>query len=219
MQIRFFSSLQEYSVLTVKYASFLFNLSLLAGLGIKTVNLWIAAPFDFSDTLNAVPNEPEWLNRHSAESQFWTATIIETLLFLIGGFLCYEILIKQKTFRRTLVAPIAIAFLFAAGESIPLFLPATEKAHQIGVCKASGISWDTVNHKCRLMDLELKRFEQLKLHKKQKMTTLKTSVRTENGSATSAVDRNAPAVPATSPLPENDSGAASKPKKKRPKHL
>ena len=204
--------------MTVKYASFLFNLSLLAGLGIKTVNLWIAAPFDFSDTLNAVPNEPEWFNRHSAESQFWMATIIETLLFLIGGFLCYEILIKRKTFRRALVAPIAIAFLFAAGESIPLFLPATEKVHQISACKASGISWDAVNHKCRLMDLELKRFEQLKLHKRKKTATLKTPVRTENKPAVSAVDQDTSASPTKSPLPENASEAAPKPKRRRLKH-
>ena len=189
MQIRFFSSLQKYSVLTVRYASFLFNLSLLAGLGVKTVNLWISSPFDFSDTLNAFPNEPEWLNKASAESQFWMATSIETLLFLIGGFLCYEILIKQKTFRRTLVAPIAIAFLFTAGESIPLFLPATEKVQQINACKALNISWDAVNHKCRLMDLELKRFEQLKLRKKTKTPPVRTSVPAGNKHAPSTENK------------------------------
>lgn len=171
MQIRFFSYLRKYGVLTIKYAFFLFNLSLLAGLGIKTVNLWIASPFDFSDTLNAFPDEPEWTVRAVAEHQFWTATVIETLLFIIGGFLCYEILIKHKTFRRSIVAPIAVAFLFTAGESVPLFLPATEKVQQINACKAMNISWDTQNHTCRLMDLELKRFEELKLRKKPKATT------------------------------------------------
>ena len=166
MENRFFSYLQKYSVLGVKYAFFLFNLSLLVGLGVKTVNLWISDPFDFSDTLAAFPDEPEWIDRSSAENQFWIALSVETILFVIGGFLCYEMLIKQKTFRRSLTAPIAIAFLFAAGESIPLFLPAVEKVNQIKACKAMDISWDAQNHHCRLMDLELKRFEQLKLHKK-----------------------------------------------------
>jgi len=180
MESRFFSYMRKYSVLLVKYLFFLFNLSLLTGLGIKTVKLWISDPFDFSDTLNAFADEPEWLDRKSAETQLWTALSLETLLFIIGGFLCYELLIKQKTFRRSLIAPLALAFLFAAGESIPLFLPATEKVHQIIVCKALNISWDVKDHRCHIMDLELKRFEALKARKKRKPTPAKQPVPAEN---------------------------------------
>ncbi|MBR4127419.1 MAG: hypothetical protein IKR09_07585 [Alphaproteobacteria bacterium] len=176
MEDRFFSSVRKYSVLLVKYLFFLFNLSLLVGLGIKTVKLWISDPFDFSDTLNTFSDEPEWLDRKSAETQLWTALSLETLLFVIGGFLCYELLIRQKTFRRSLIAPLALAFLFAAGESIPLFLPATEKVHQIIVCKALNISWDVKDHRCHIMDLELKRFEALKTRKKRKPVSAKPAV-------------------------------------------
>lgn len=167
MSFHFFSYLRKYSLLAVKYSFFLFNLALLVCLSIKTVNLWIADPFDFADTLAAFPQEPELENKQSAENQFWTAVSFETLLFIIGGFLCYELLIKQKTFRRNLVAPIAVVFLWAMGESIVLFLPATEKVHMIKACQAMNISWDTKNHKCRLMDLELRRFEALKNRKKR----------------------------------------------------
>ncbi|MBR1777357.1 MAG: hypothetical protein IJ752_02075 [Alphaproteobacteria bacterium] len=176
MTVRFFSRLKKYITFFIKYLFFMFNLALLAGLSIKTVNLWIADPFNFSDTLSAFPEEPEFLNKYSAENQFWIALCIETVLFIIGGFLCYELLIKQKTFRRSLIAPIAVVFLWTAGESIQLFLPATEKAQQINTCKAMGISWDIKNHKCHLMDLELKRFEQLKTAKKRQTTRVKPSV-------------------------------------------
>ncbi|MBO4644529.1 MAG: hypothetical protein J5716_07990 [Alphaproteobacteria bacterium] len=167
MSFHFFSHLRKYGVLAVKYSFFVFNLALLVCLSIKTVNLWIADPFDFADTLAAFPQEPELENKRLAENQFWVASSFETLLFIIGGFLCYELLIKQKTFRRNLIAPIMIAFLWATGESIVLFLPATEKVHTIKACQAMNISWDIKNHKCRLMDLELKRFEALKNRKKR----------------------------------------------------
>ena len=162
MKNNFFSQTGHYTVCFFKYLLYLFNLAVLTGLGIKTVNLWISTPFDFSDTLAAFPEEPEFTDKISAEKQFWTALTIETLIFVIGGFLCYEVLIKQKTFRRGITAPLVVAFLWAAGESIFLFLPATEKAQTINVCRAADISWDTKKHKCRLMDLELKRFEKLK---------------------------------------------------------
>ena len=162
MKNSFFSQTARYTVRFFKYLLYLFNLAILAGLGVKTVNLWISTPFDFSDMLAAFPGEPEFADKAAAEKQFWGALIFETLVFVIGGFLCYELLIKQKTFRRGIPAPLAAAFLWAAGESAFLFLPATDKVHTITVCRAAGISWDAKNHKCRLMDLELKRFEKLK---------------------------------------------------------
>ncbi len=166
MKNSFFSQIGHYTVCFFKYLLYLFNLAVLAGLGVKTVNLWISTPFDFSDTLAAFPDEPEFINKAAAEKQLWGALTFETLLFVIGGFLCYELLIKQKTFRRGIIAPMVAVFLWTAGESAFLFLPATDKAHAINTCQAAKISWDTKNHKCRLMDLELKRFEKLKALKK-----------------------------------------------------
>ena len=176
MENRFFSHLRKYGTLAVKYSFFLFNLILLTGLGIKTVSLWISDTFILTDTLAAFPEEPEFSNPKAAENQFWLSLSMETLLFIIGGFLCYELLIKQKTLRRSLIAPIAIVFLWTAGERIPLFFPATEKVQQINACKAFNISWDVKNHRCRLMDLELKRFEQLNKIKKQKASPVKPAV-------------------------------------------
>lgn len=165
MNDRFFSYLRKYGILTVKYLFFMFNLVLLTGLGVKTVSLWIKDPFVFSDTLAAFPEEPEFISPLAARNGFWIAVSLETLLFIIGGFLCYELLIKKKTFRRSILAPVIIAFLWTAGESIPLFLPATDKVRQINACRAMDISWDSGHHKCRFMDLEIRRFEQLKISK------------------------------------------------------
>ena len=151
----------------LKYLLYLFNLALLGGLGVKTVNLWIARPFDFSDMVAAFPAEPEFLDKANAEKQFWIAAGFETTVFVLGGFLCYELLIKQKSFRRGLIAPMFALFLWATGESAFLFFPATEKAQDINVCRTMNISWDTKNHRCRLMDLELRRFEKLKAAKKK----------------------------------------------------
>lgn len=152
----------------LKYLLYLFNLALLGGLGVKTVNLWIARPFDFSDVVAAFPAEPEFLDKTGAEKQFLAAAGFETAVFVLGGFLCYEALIKQKSFRRGLIAPLFALFLWATGESVFLFFPATEKAQNINVCQTMNISWDKKNHRCRLMDLELRRFEKLKAAKKKR---------------------------------------------------
>lgn len=170
-----FLRLKRYGVLIIKYLFFLFNLALLAGLSVKTVNLWLSDSFKFKDTLGTFPHEPEFFNKTSAEKQFLAALGIETFLFIIGGFLCYELLIKKKTFRRSLIAPLSIVFLWTTGESVHLFFPATEKVYQINACKAMDISWDTQRHTCRLMDLELKRFEQWKKQKKAALKQAKTA--------------------------------------------
>lgn len=170
MKNGFFAHIKRCTACFFKYLLYLCNLIALACLGIKTITLWISRPFDFSDTLNAFPQEPEFFNKSYAEKQFWIALNLETLIFVIGGFLCYEMLIKQKTFRKGITAILVIAFLWACGESLFLFMPATEKAHNINTCRALNISWDAKNHKCRLMDLELKRFEKLKALKNKKKT-------------------------------------------------
>ena len=172
MKKRLFSYLQKYGLFAVKYSFFTFNLALLAGLSVKTVNLWIVDFFTFSDTLTAFPEEPEFLPPSLAEREFWTVTVLETLLFIIGGFFCYELLIRPKTLRRSFIAPAAIIFLWTAGESFLFFFPATEKVMSINACTALNISWDRQRHKCRLMDLETKRFEQTKTSDKSNVSVL-----------------------------------------------
>lgn len=185
-----------------KYLLYLFNLALLGGLGVKTVNLWIARPFDFSDMVAAFPAEPEFLDKANAEKQFWIAAGFETTVFVLGGFLCYELLIKQKSFRRGLIAPMFALFLWATGESAFLFFPATEKAQDINVCRTMNISWDTKNHHCRLMDLELRRFEKLKAAKKKRPVKKATPPKPATPAAakpektTPAPAKTAPATPA-----------------------
>ena len=168
MENGLFSKTARVCALFLKYLLYLFNLALLGGLGVKTVNLWIARPFDFSDMVAAFPAEPEFLDKAGAEKQFLAAAGFETAVFVLGGFLCYELLIKQKSFRRGLIAPMFALFLWATGESVFLFFPATEKAQDINVCRTMNISWDKKNHRCRLMDLELRRFEKLKAAKKKR---------------------------------------------------
>lgn len=157
----------------------------------------------------AFPGEPEFADKVAAEKQFWGALTFETLVFVIGGFLCYELLIKQKTFRRGITAPLAGAFLWAAGESAFLFLPATDKVHTINVCRAADISWDAKNHKCRLMDLELKRFERLKALK----TIRRPAAAVKKPTPPAAKAAPAPKAPT---VPTAGKKKAAAPKKKRP---
>lgn len=165
------------------------NLALLAGLGVKTVRLWINEPFDFGDVVAAFPTEPEFVDKVSAEKQFWFALSFETLVFVIGGFLCYELLIRQKTLRRGLIAPFAAVFLWASGESVNLFMPATDKARAIESCRAAGISWDAKRHRCRLMDLELRRFEQLKAAKESALRRKKAERKAALAAAKAAAEK------------------------------
>ncbi len=160
-----FSRIKKIGVSAIENLLFAGNLALLAGLGVKTVRLWINEPFDFGDIVAAFPTEPEFIDKVSAEKQFWFALSFETLVFVIGGFLCYELLIRQRTLHRGLIAPFVVVFLWAAGESVNLFMPATDKAQTIESCRAANITWDAKRHRCRLMDLELRRFEQLKAAK------------------------------------------------------
>lgn len=233
MENGFFSHIKRCTAWIFKYLLYQFNLILLACLGIKTAKLWISRPFDFSDTLEAFPQEPEFINKVYAEKQFWIALGLETLIFVIGGFLCYEVLIKQKTFRRGITAVLVIAFLWASGESLFLFMPATEKAHNINACRALNISWDAKNHKCRLMDLELRRFEKLNALKKKpvksvkktaskakKQVSKKTTASSVAKKANVATKKNVPKKPVTknkkasSPLPQTKTNTNTKPKTK-----
>ena len=150
-----------------KYPLYLFNLALLTGLGIQIAKLWLSDQFDFFETVIAFPDEPEFINQNEAKKQFWTAVTLESSIFILGGFLCYELLIKKKSLKKGLIACLLIIFLWTAGESAFLFMPATEKAHSIRTCLSFDISWDTKKHKCRLMDLEIKRLKKLKALKKK----------------------------------------------------
>lgn len=226
MENGLFSKMARVCARFLKYLLYLFNLALLGGLGVKTVNLWIARPFDFSDMVAAFPAEPEFLDKASAEKQFLAAAGFETAVFVLGGFLCYELLIKQKSFRRGLIAPMFALFLWATGESAFLFFPATEKAQDINVCRTMNISWDTKNHRCRLMDLELRRFEKLKAAKKKRPVKKAAPPKPATPAAakpektTPAPTKTAPAAPAPTaakpaPAPAKRAPAKTTARKKR----
>lgn len=196
-----FSRIKKIGVSAIENLLFAGNLALLAGLGVKTVRLWINEPFDFGDIVAAFPTEPEFIDKVSAEKQFWFALSFETLVFVIGGFLCYELLIRQRTLRRGLIAPFVVVFLWAAGESVNLFMPATDKAQTIESCRAANITWDAKRHRCRLMDLELRRFEQLKAAKESAARRKKEKRKAALAAAKAATVKtqtkeNAAAVPA-----------------------
>ena len=85
MENGLFSKTARVCALFLKYLLYLFNLALLGGLGVKTVNLWIARPFDFSDMVAAFPAEPEFLDKAGAEKQFLAAAGFETAVFVLGA--------------------------------------------------------------------------------------------------------------------------------------
>lgn len=197
----FFSQIRSYTSAFLRYLLFFLNLALLAGLGIKTAKAWVSDPFDFLDILDAFPAEPEFLNRAAAEKQFWMALSFETIVFIIGGFICYEVLIKKKTLRRGLIAPLVIAFLWLTGESAFFFMPATDKGHAISVCRNMGISWNTKRGRCNLMDLETQRFARMAAAKKAKKAVV-LPVRPAPVKAEAAPQVRPAAVPAKQPAPK-----------------
>lgn len=207
-----FSRIKKIGVSAIEYLLFAGNLALLAGLGVKTVRLWINEPFDFGDVVAAFPTEPEFVDKVSAEKQFWFALSFETLVFVIGGFLCYELLIRQKTLRRGLIAPFAAVFLWASGESVNLFMPATDKARAIESCRAAGISWDAKRHRCRLMDLELRRFERLKAAKEAALRRKKAERKAAVAAAKAAAEK---AKSQENAVPERVPAVGKKPAAKR----
>lgn len=207
-----FSRIKKIGVSAIENLLFAGNLALLAGLGVKTVRLWINEPFDFGDIVAAFPTEPEFIDKVSAEKQFWFALSFETLVFVIGGFLCYELLIRQRTLRRGLIAPFVVVFLWAAGESVNLFMPATDKAQTIESCRAANITWDAKRHRCRLMDLELRRFEQLKAAKESAARRKKEKRKAALAAAKAATVKtqtkeNAAAVPTPVPAKKKNTNA------------
>lgn len=207
-----FSRIKKIGVSAIENLLFAGNLALLAGLGAKTVRLWINEPFDFGDIVAAFPTEPEFIDKVSAEKQFWFALSFETLVFVIGGFLCYELLIRQRTLRRGLIAPFVVVFLWAAGESVNLFMPATDKAQTIESCRAANITWDAKRHRCRLMDLELRRFEQLKAAKESAARRKKEKRKAALAAARAATVKkqtkeNAAAVPTPVPAKKKNTNA------------
>lgn len=151
-----------------RYGVFLFNLALLFALGLRTVKSWFSLPFDFLETLGLYPDEPEFANVESAKSQFWAGIAFESAIFVLGSFLCYELLIKYKNLQKNLLAPFFIAFMLLTGESIMFFLPAVDKAREIDTCVRMELTWNTNRHRCNLMDLEKKRLRLMKAKRLKK---------------------------------------------------
>ena len=151
-----------------RYGVFLFNLALLFALGLRTVKSWFSLPFDFLETLGLYPNEPEFADTNGAKSQFWAGIVFETVIFVLGSFLCYELLIKYKNLKKNLLAPLFIAFMLLTGESFMFFLPAVDKAREIETCVRMELTWNESRHRCNLMDLEKKRLRLMKEGRRKK---------------------------------------------------
>ena len=130
-----------------RYGLFFFNLALLFALGMRTIRSWFSLPFNFLETLENFPDETEFADIQSAKSQFWAAIGLETSVFVIGSFLCYELLIKNKGFKKNLLAPFFIAFMLLTGESFTFFFPAADKARDIDTCLRMDLTWTTSTHK------------------------------------------------------------------------
>lgn len=156
-----------------RYGLFFFNLALLFALGMRTIRSWFSLPFNFLETLENFPDETEFADIQSAKSQFWAAIGLETSVFVIGSFLCYELLIKNKGFKKNLLAPFFIAFMLLTGESFTFFFPAADKAREIDTCLRMDLTWNTSKHKCNFMDLEKKRVRQMKIKKLKKVKNAK----------------------------------------------
>lgn len=152
----------------LRYTLILFNLSLLIGLGVKSVRMWLYLPMDFPETLRNFPEEPEFLDVSSATHQFWGGLIFETVVFVIGSYLIYELFIKNRSIRTNLIAPFVVVFLLLTAESVNFFLPALDKMRMIEVCQKADLTWNKKNNSCNLMDIERRRIEEIKKSQRAK---------------------------------------------------
>lgn len=169
---------QAISIFTavVRVALYVGNVAALGALGVKTVKLWTDKAFDLQETMKAFPAEPEFADFSAAERQIWQGIGFETFVFVIGGFLCYELFINPKSIRLRLIAPFVTAFLVLTGESVNLFLPALDKAHEIETCQMQGIPWSARRHECDFMELERRRMERMLAAKKPVKARKKAAV-------------------------------------------
>ena len=191
MKKNFFAKTVGIGAAAVRAALFFGNVAALGALGAKTVKLWTDKAFDLLETMKAFPAETEFADFSAAERQVWYGIGFETFVFVIGGFLCYEFLIKPKSIRLRLVAPLVTAFLVLTGEAVNLFLPDLDKAHEIETCQAEGIPWSARRHECDYMELERRRME--------KMLAAKKPVKTRKKAVKPAAA--APQKPAVKPAP------------------
>lgn len=166
MKKNFFSQAIHIFTTVVRVALYVGNVAALGALGVKTFKLWTDKAFDLQETMKAFPAEPEFADFPAAERQIWHGIGFETFVFVIGGFLCYEFFIKPKSVRLRLIAPFVAAFLVLTGESVNLFLPALDKAHEIETCQMQGIPWSVRRHECDFMELERRRMERMLAAKK-----------------------------------------------------
>ena len=211
MKKNFFSQTADIVKTVVRAALYFCGVAFLGALGAKTVKLWTDKAFDLLETMKAFPAEAEFADFAAAERQMWYGIGFETFVFVIGGFLCYEFLIKPKSVFLRLVAPLTIAFLILTGESVNLFLPALDKVHEIETCQAEGIPWSARRHECDYMELERRRMERMRAAKKPVKVRKKT-VPHKPASLPSKAAVPAPAVKA--PAPKQIKPAAPKPEAK-----
>lgn len=240
MKKNFFSQTADIVKTVVRVALYFGNVAALGALGMKTFKLWTDKAFDLLETMKAFPAEAEFADLSAAERQVWRGIGFETFVFVIGGFLCYEFLIKPKSVFLRLVAPLTIAFLILTGESVNLFLPALDKVHEIETCQAEGIPWSARRHECDYMELERRRMEKMLAAKKPAKSRKKAAKPAVAAPQKAAAKPVAPAVkkpapkqvapalpaakpaepkpevkPAAKPAAENAPAPAAKPKPKR----
>ncbi len=224
MKKNFFSQTADIVKTVVRAALYFCGVAFLGALGAKTVKLWTDKAFDLLETMKAFPAEAEFADFAAAERQMWYGIGFETFVFVIGGFLCYEFLIKPKSVFLRLVAPLTIAFLILTGESVNLFLPALDKVHEIETCQAEGIPWSARRHECDYMELERRRMEKMLAAKKpakSRKKAAKPAVAAPQKAAAKPVapvvkkpapKQVAPALPAAKPAePKPEAKPAAKP--------
>ena len=134
------------------------NTACLVLIGYNTVHLWTDSAFDMIETARNFPDESEFADS-SLIYQIWGGISCEPLMFLFGGFLCYERFVRAKSLPRNLSAPIVLAFVWASGNAVGLFLPALDKISQIRTCLSTDITWNEKEHACNVMDLEKRRMD------------------------------------------------------------
>ena len=214
MEKNFFTRTVDIGAAVVRIALFFGNVAALGALGVKTVKLWTGKTFDLLETMKAFPTESEFADFSAAERQMWYGAGFETFVFIIGGFLCYELFVKPKSIRLRLVAPLVTAFLVLTGESVNLFLPALDKVHEIETCQAEGIPWSARRHECDYMELERRRMEKMLAAKKPakaRKKAVKLAVSAEQKTAVKPAPKKTASVlvpAAKAPVPKQDKTAA-----------
>lgn len=166
--------IKRYTKIGLWWSVFCVNVSGLVFLAGRLFKIWTNQAFTLPrEYFEKFPNEPEFASMTIAKEQLWFAVGSMTFLYLIGGYLCYDFLIKPKKIKINLISLFVIAFIWMTGEAIFLSCPALDKAITIQSCQTTKISkkskktysWNKENHYCNLLDAEK---ERMRIYMRQK---------------------------------------------------